>query len=63
MKEKVSDLKFTGFICFSIGAVLIYNTWNRSGTLPADFLLGALTAWALRSGFAYFKSAENLEDE
>ena len=63
MKEKVSDLKFTGFICLSIGAVLIYNTWNRSGTLPADFLLGALAAWALRSGVAYFKNAENLEDE
>jgi uncharacterized membrane protein YobD (UPF0266 family) len=63
MKEKVSDLKFTGFICVALGAIVIYNTWNRSGTLPADFLLGALTAWALRSGIVYFKSAENLEDE
>jgi len=63
MTEKVSDLKFTGFLCISLGAALIYNTWSRLSTLPADFLLGALAAWAIRSGIGYFKSAENLEDE
>jgi len=63
MIEKVSDLKFTGFLCIALGAALIYNTWSRFNTLPADFLLGALSAWAIRSGVGYFKSAENFKDE
>jgi len=63
MTEKVSDLKFTGFLCIALGFALIYNTWSRFNTLPADFLLGSLAAWAVRSGVGYFKSAENLEDE
>ena len=63
MKEKVSDLKFTGFICFAIGAVLIYNTWNRSGTLPADFLLGALAAWGIACGMHKFENSDKMDDE
>jgi hypothetical protein len=39
MTEKVSDLKFTGFLCIALGFALIYNTWSRFNKLPADFLL------------------------
>ena len=56
--EKIDDNKATGFLLATLGVIVILSVWHRSSTLPADFLLGCLSAWCIRSATAYYKLAE-----
>ena len=44
-----------------VGGIMIgISTWNKTGGLTSDFILGALCAWAIRTASAYFRKAEEL---
>ena len=44
-----------GLLWFTLAVVVVVNTWNRFGTLPAEFLLGSLTAWSVACGMNKFR--------
>jgi hypothetical protein len=62
-KTLINDKKTAGFVLGVIGGIIIYKTWNTYQTLPADFLLGAFTAWLVRTSMAFFKSVEELQNQ
>jgi len=45
-----------------LGSMIVYKIWNTNQTLPADFLLGACSAWLIRTAVAFFKSVEELQN-
>ena len=61
-KTLISDKKTAGFVLGVVSGIIIYKTWNTFGTLPSDFILGAFAAWLSRTSMAFFKSAEELQD-
>jgi hypothetical protein len=62
-KALINDKKTAGFVLGVIAGIIIYKTWNTHLTLPADFLLGGFSAWLMRTSMAFFKSAEELQNE
>jgi hypothetical protein len=62
-KALINDKKTAGFVLGVIAGIIIYKTWNTHLTLPADFLLGGFAAWLMRTSMAFFKSAEELQNE
>lgn len=60
-KTLINDKKTAGFVLGVFGGIIIYKIWNANATLPADFLLGFLCAWLIRTSAAFFKSVENLQ--
>ena len=46
----------------ALGSMIVYKIWNTNQTLPADFLLGAFSAWLIRTAVAFFKSVEELQN-
>lgn len=61
-KTLISDKKTAGFVVGVLGGIIIFKTWNTNQTLPADFLLGACSAWLIRTAAAFFKSVEELQN-
>jgi hypothetical protein len=61
-KALISDKKTAGFVVAALGSMLVYKIWNTNQTLPADFLLGAFSAWLIRTAVAFFKSVEELQN-
>lgn len=55
MEQKRDDLLMMGLLWFTLAVVVVVNTWNRFGTLPAEFLLGSLTAWSVACGMNKFR--------
>ena len=52
-----------GCLWMTLAVIVIFNTWNRFYTLPADFLLGALAAWSIGCGMSKFRKADKTENE
>jgi hypothetical protein len=62
-KTLINDKKAAGFVVAALGSMIVYKIWNTNQTLPADFLLGAFSAWLIRTAVAFFKSVEELQSE
>lgn len=63
MENKIDDNKAAGLFWYVIGLVAVTHVWRTTGTLPSDFLLGALSVWCLRNGMDYFAKASKEENE
>ena len=62
-KTLINDKKTAGFVVAALGSMIVYKIWNTNQTLPADFLLGAFSAWLMRTSMAFFKSVEELQNQ
>jgi hypothetical protein len=63
MSQKRDDFLMMGCLWMTLAVIVIFNTWNRFYTLPADFLLGALAAWSIGCGMSKFRKADKTENE
>ena len=63
MEDKIDNNKAVGLVWYILCFVAITHVWRTTGTLPADFLLGAASVWCLRNGMLYFDKANKLENE
>lgn len=63
MEDKIDNNKAVGLVWYILCFVAITHVWRTYGTLPADFLLGAVSVWCLRNGMLYYDKANKLEDE
>ena len=63
MENKIDDDKAAGLFWYVVGLVAVTHVWRTTGTLPSDFLLGALSVWCLRNGMDYFSKANKEENE
>ena len=63
MEDKIDNNKAVGLVWYILCFVAITHVWRTYGTLPADFLLGAVSVWCLRNGILYYDKANKLEDE
>ena len=63
MEDKIDNNKAVGLVWYILCFVAITHVWRTYGTLPADFLLGAVSVWCLRNGMLYNDKANKLEDE
>jgi hypothetical protein len=63
MEDKIDNNKAAGLLWYVVALVAITHVWKTTGTLPSDFLLGALSVWCLRSGMNYYDIANKEENE
>jgi hypothetical protein len=63
MEDKIDNNKAAGLVWYVIGLVAVTHVWRTTGTLPSDFLLGALSVWCLRNGMLYYDKASKIENE
>ena len=63
MDDKVDNNKAAGLVWYVIGLIAVTHVWRTTGTLPSDFLLGALSVWCLRNGMNYYDIANKEENE
>lgn len=63
MEDKIDNNKALGLVWYILCFVAITHVWRTFGTLPADFILGAVSVWCLRNGMLYYDKANKLEDE
>jgi hypothetical protein len=63
MEDKIDNNKAAGLLWYVVALVAITHVWKTTGTLPSDFLLGALSVWCLRNGMNYYDIANKEENE
>jgi len=63
MDDKIDNNKAAGLVWYVIGLIAVTHVWRTTGTLPSDFLLGALSVWCLRNGMVYYDIAKEEENE
>ena len=63
MQDKIDNNKAAGLLWYVVALVAITHVWKITGTLPSDFLLGALSVWCLRNGMNYYDIANKEENE
>lgn len=63
MEDKIDNNKAAGLVWYILFFLVVTHVWRSTGTLPSDFLLGALSVWCLRNGMFYYDKANKLEDE
>jgi hypothetical protein len=63
MEDKIDNDKAAGLLWYVLGFLAIAHVWRTTGTLPSDFLLGALSVWCLRNGMGYYDKAKKEENE
>ena len=63
MEDKIDNNKAAGLIWYVIGLIAVTHVWRTTGTLPSDFLLGAVSVWCLRNGMNYYDIAKEEENE
>ena len=63
MQDKIDNNKAAGLLWYVVALVSITHVWKTTGTLPSDFLLGALSVWSLRNGMNYYDIANKEENE
>jgi hypothetical protein len=57
MENKIDKNKAAGLTWYILCIVTVTYVWKIAGTLPSDFLLGALSVWCLRNGMVYYTRA------
>jgi hypothetical protein len=62
-RDAIDDDKSAGLFWYVAGIVAAIHVWRTAGTLPSDFLLGALSAWCVRNGMFYCAKANKIENE
>ena len=63
MQDKIDNNKAAGLLWYVVGLVALTHVWRTTGTLPSDFLLGAVSVWCLRNGMNYYDIANKEENE
>ncbi len=63
MEDKIDNNKAAGLVWYILCFVAVTHVWRTTGTLPSDFLLGALSVWCLRNGMLYYDKANKIENE
>ena len=63
MEDKIDNNKAAGLVWYVIGLIALTHVWRTTGTLPSDFLLGALSVWCLRNGMVYYDIVKEEENE
>ena len=63
MEDKIDDNKAAGLVWYILFFIAVTHVWRTSGTLPSDFLLGALSVWCLRNGMFYYDKLNKTENE
>ena len=61
--EYIDNNKAAGLVWYILCIVAVTHVWRTTGTLPSDFLLGALSVWCLRNGMVYYDIAKEEENE
>lgn len=63
MEDKIDNDKATGLLWYALCIIAVVSVWRSFNTLPAEFLLGAFSAWCLRNGMLYYDRAFKKENE
>jgi hypothetical protein len=63
MEDKIDNNKAAGLVWYILCIVAVTSVWHTFNTLPAEFLLGALSVWCLRNGMNYYDIANKEENE
>ena len=63
MEDKIDNDKAVGLVWYVACIIIAVSVWRSYNTLPAEFLLGALSAWCLRNGIFYYDRAFRKENE
>jgi len=63
MQDKIDNNKAAGLLWYVVCLVALTHVWRTTGTLPSDFLLGAVFVWCLRNGMNYYDIANKEENE
>jgi hypothetical protein len=63
MEQKKDDLLMMACLWVTLAVIVIFSTWNRFYTLPAEFLLGALAAWSISCAMSKFRKTEKMDNQ